>query len=102
MVNLHKYIDLFLYLSFFIFVATQMIPAYQYKRRTHKRLTPQTLDSTNVRRTNVGPVQTSDQYKRRTGTNVGPVQTSDRYIYKKKTSDMVDFEWTIVLKNFKL
>ena len=27
MVNLHKYIDLFLYLSFFIFVATQMIPA---------------------------------------------------------------------------
>ena len=56
----------------------------QYKRRTHKRQTPQTSDSTNVGRTNVGQVQTSDQYKRQTSTNVGLVQTSDGYIYKKK------------------
>jgi len=34
---------------------------YQYTRQTHKRRTPQTSDSTNVGRTNVGPVQTSDQ-----------------------------------------
>ena len=86
----------------------------QYKRQTHKRRT-----STNVglvqtsdwykRRTstNVGPVQTSDQYKRLTSTNVGLVQTLEQYkcrtgTFIKKTSDLVDFEWTIVLKNFKL
>ena len=66
---------------------------YQYKRRTHKRRMPQTLDSTKVRRTNVGPVQTSDQYKRRTSTNVGLVQTSDWY--KRRTSTNVkDFNLT--------
>ena len=46
---------------------------------------PQTSDGTNLRLTNVGPVQTSDQYKRQTaGTNIGPVQTLDGYIYKEK------------------
>ena len=51
--------------------------SYQYKRRTS---------------TNVWQVQTSDQYKRRTGTNVVRVHLWE------KTSDLVDFEWTIVLK----
>ena len=50
-----------------------------YKRKTHKHWTVQTSDSSNV-----GPVQTLDQYKRQTGTNVGPVQTSEGYIYKEK------------------
>ena len=44
----------------------------------------QTSDGKNIRLTNVGPVQTSDHYKRQTGTHVGPVQTSDGYIYKEK------------------
>ena len=62
-------------ISYFIIQATdrKIIYRYQYKRRTHKRRTPQTSDSTNVGRTNVGTVQTSDQYKRRTSTNVGRV-----------------------------
>ena len=60
---------------------------YQYKRRTHKRRTPQTSDSTNVGRTKVRPVQTSDQYKRRTSTNVGLVQTSDQY--KRRTGTFI-------------
>ncbi len=62
----------------------------------NKRRTVQTSDA-----------QTSDQYKRRTSTNVGLVQTSDQYkrrtgTFIRKTSDLVDFEWTIVLNNFKL
>ena len=78
-----------------------LIIRYQYKRRRQ-----QTSDSTNVGRTNVGPVQTSDQYKRRTITNVGLVQTSDQY--KRRMGTIIRknvglfFEWTIVLKNFKL
>ena len=39
-------------------VFVQLFTWDQYKRRTHKRRTQQTSDSTNVRRTNVGPVQT--------------------------------------------
>ena len=65
-----------------------------YKRRTYKHQTIQTSDLTNVRLTNIRPykrrtlqtsnctnvglVQTSDWYKRQTGTNIGLVQTSDR------------------------
>ena len=52
---------------------------YQYKRWTHKRRTLQRSDNTNVGLTNVGLVQMSDRYKRRTETNVGLVQTSDQY-----------------------
>ena len=37
----------------------------------------QTSDGKNLRLTNLGLVQTSDWYKRRTRTNVGIVQTSD-------------------------
>ena len=44
-------------------------------------------------------VQTSEWDKRRTSTNVGLVQTSDRYIYEEKRRTLVDFEWTIVIKN---
>ena len=56
---------------------------YLYKRRTYKRRTVQTSDLQTSDRTNVGQekgrtVQTSDWYKRQTGTNIGLVQTSDR------------------------
>ena len=60
----------------------------------------QTSDGANLRLTNVGPVKTSDQLKRRTGTNVGqykrrtvqtsdstnvePVQTPDQYKHRTK------------------
>ena len=37
-------------------------------------------------------LQTSDWYKRRTGTNIGLVQTSDGYILKKKRRTLVEFE----------
>ena len=62
---------------------------YQYKRRTQKRWTLQSSDSTNVGLTNVGLVQTSDFYKRwtGTGTNVGLVKTSGRVHLLEKTSD---------------
>ena len=60
---------------------------YQYKRRTHKRRTLQRSDSINVGLTNVGLVQTSDRYKRRTETNVWLVQTSDQY--KRRTGTFV-------------
>ena len=69
---------------------------YQYKRQMHKRRTAQTSDTHTSTSTNVGPVQTSDWYKRQTSANVGQVHLQE------KTSDLVDFEWTIVLKNFKL
>ena len=42
--------------------------------------------------TNVELVQTSNWYKRRTGINVRPVQTSDGYVYKKKRWTLVEFE----------
>ena len=98
------------------------------KRRTHTRRTLQRSDSTNVGLTNVGLLQTSDWYKRRTNkrrtatnvglvqssdwdkrqtsTNVGPVQTSNGYIYKKKRETLVEFEknipllWEINKKSF--
>ena len=66
---------------------------YQYKRQMHKRRTAQTSDTHTSTSTNVGPVQTSDWYKRQTSANVGQVHLQE------KTSDLVDFEWTIVLKN---
>jgi len=49
----------------------------------------QTSDGANLRLTNVGPVKTSDWYKRRTvqtsdSTNVEPVQTSDQYKHRTK------------------
>ena len=69
------------------FKACLLKKRYQYKRRTHKRRTPQTSDSTNVGRTNVRPVQTLDQYKRRTSTNVGLVQTSDQS--KRRTGTFI-------------
>ena len=61
---------------------SETIVRYQYQRRTHKRRTLQKWDSTNV-----GPVQTSDWYKRRTSTNVGPVQTLDWY--KRRTGTFI-------------
>ena len=55
---------------------------YQSKRRTLQR-----SDSTNVRLSNVGRVQTSDWDKRRTGTNVRLVQASDQY--KLRTGEFI-------------
>ena len=43
--------------------------------------TVQMLDSKNIRLTNVGPVQTADQYKHWTGKNIRAVQTSDLYFF---------------------
>ena len=50
-----------------------------------KRRTLQRPDSTDVGLANVGLVQTSEWFKRRTGTNVGLVQTSDWY--KRRTGE---------------
>ena len=61
-------------------------------------LDPLTSDSTNLRLTNVRPGQTSDQFKRQSGTNVGqykhqtssnigPVQMSDPY--KSQTKEKI-------------
>jgi len=68
-------------------IICHMIKRYQYKRRTQKRRMPEMSDSTNVGRTNLGPVQTSDHYKCRTSTNVGLVQTSDQY--KRRTGTFI-------------
>ena len=50
----------------------------RYKPKTYKRRTAQTSDQYKRQTgTNVGLVQTLDEYKRRTSTNIGPVQTTD-------------------------
>ena len=86
-----------------------------YKRRTYKRRTVQTSDLQTSDRTNVGQdkgrtVQTSDWYKRQTGTDIGLVQTSDRTnirLYSKKINSNLEnpqvFSWnSAIKKNLKL
>ena len=68
---------------------SETIVRYQYKGRTHKRRTLQKSDSTNVGFTNVGLVQTSDLYIRRTSTNVG----------REKLRTLVEFEKNIAIRN---
>ena len=64
-----------------------------FKCRTLQTLDLQTSDWYKRRTgTNGRPVQTADQYKCRTGTNGRPVQTSDWNIYKEKYRTLVKFE----------